>query len=238
MAGRAGADSIDLAPTFAKFTYLPGRLACNKYFFEFCIAMKKLQANHTGKGQLFNAGWLEVLTRTSVPLTIVFYGAIWLAFLSLNYFNTNLSFFDSAIFYILALFGWTLFEYLMHRYVFHFINERPWTHRFHYLIHGVHHEYPRDEERLFMPPLPGLLIICVLTGLFSFMGNHTWIWMAGFLNGWAIYVGIHYIVHTYQPRRPFKILWTHHAKHHYKQGNKAFGVSTPFWDLVFGTMPD
>jgi sterol desaturase/sphingolipid hydroxylase (fatty acid hydroxylase superfamily) len=90
-----------------------------------------------------------------------------------------------------------------------------------------------------MPPLPGFGLVCFLMALFyPLMGTSSFIFMAGFINGWALYVSIHYMIHAYQPISPFKILWTHHAKHHYKQGNKAFGVSSPFWDRVFGTMPN
>jgi len=28
-----------------------------------------------------------------------------------------------------------------------------------------------------------------------------------------------------------------HAIHHYKYPEKAFGVSSPLWDFVFGTLP-
>ena len=200
--------------------------------------MKRLFANDTGKGQVFSNSKLDILTKTSIPITILFYGSIWTAFLVLNYFYSQKSFVNAVIVYISALFFWTLFEYLMHRYVFHFINEKIWSKKFHYAVHGIHHEYPRDKERLFMPPLPGFALIFLLTGFFYlFFSNSVFIFMAGFLNGWALYVSIHYIIHVYQPVKPVKILWTHHAKHHYKDGNKAFGVSSPLWDYVFGTMP-
>jgi sterol desaturase/sphingolipid hydroxylase (fatty acid hydroxylase superfamily) len=29
-----------------------------------------------------------------------------------------------------------------------------------------------------------------------------------------------------------------HMHHHFKTPNKRFGVSSPLWDYVFGTMPD
>nr|MBC7612359.1 sterol desaturase family protein [Pseudopedobacter sp.] len=200
--------------------------------------MKKLFANDTGKGRVSSNNIIEILSKTSIPLTIITYSCIWGALMALNYFKTATSLLNSIIVYSLAIFAWTLFEYLMHRYVFHFINESSWSQRFHYAIHGVHHDYPRDEERLFMPPIPGLILIIILAGFFSFMGSLTFIWMAGFLNGWAIYVSLHYLVHAYPPQKPLKFLWRHHAKHHYKNGNKAFGVSSPFWDMVFGTMPE
>ena len=35
-----------------------------------------------------------------------------------------------------------------------------------------------------------------------------------------------------------KTLWVHHAIHHYKDDTRAYGVSSPLWDWILGTMPD
>jgi sterol desaturase/sphingolipid hydroxylase (fatty acid hydroxylase superfamily) len=129
---------------------------------------------------------------------------------------------------------WTLVEYLMHRYLFH-INES----KFQYMIHGVHHEYPRDKERLMMPPLPGIITISIFTAIWylAFWEN-TFAFMAGFILGYMLYTFIHYILHTWKPINGIKFLWAHHHKHHNPAfQNKAFGVSSPLWDYVFCTMP-
>lgn len=52
------------------------------------------------------------------------------------------------------------FEYLMHRFVFHFLAESERARKFIYVLHGNHHEYPRDKERLFMPRAKPYFIIC------------------------------------------------------------------------------
>jgi sterol desaturase/sphingolipid hydroxylase (fatty acid hydroxylase superfamily) len=57
--------------------------------------------------------------------------------------------------------------------------------------------------------------------------------------GYAGYLFVHYIVHAYPPpKNRLKQLWINHSVHHYKDGKKAFGVSPPLWDYVFGTMPE
>jgi sterol desaturase/sphingolipid hydroxylase (fatty acid hydroxylase superfamily) len=200
--------------------------------------MKKLNVSEKGNSRIFKQSFLEVFTRTSPAISFFYYGFIIGVFIYLNVRFTANSLLKSTVLYVAALFFWSFFEYIMHRYVFHFTNGTGWSKRLHYIIHGVHHQSPRDEERLFMPPLPGTLIIAVLCGFFYLLlGTDAFIWMAGFLNGWGIYVSIHYIVHMYQPVAPFKMLWTHHAKHHYKDEHKAFGVSSPLWDYIFRTMP-
>ena len=47
---------------------------------------------------------------------------------------------------------WTLFEYWLHRIVFHFEPEDGLGARMHWIIHGVHHDHPNDPMRLVMPP--------------------------------------------------------------------------------------
>src|SRR6202051_341737 len=47
---------------------------------------------------------------------------------------------------------WTLFEYWLHRIVFHFEPEAGFGARLHWIIHGVHHDHPNDPMRLVMPP--------------------------------------------------------------------------------------
>ena len=47
---------------------------------------------------------------------------------------------------------WTLFEYWLHRVVFHFEPEKGIGARLHWIIHGVHHDHPNDPLRLVMPP--------------------------------------------------------------------------------------
>ena len=63
--------------------------------------------------------------------------------------------------------------------------------------------------------------------------------IAGFLVGYAFYLVVHYVVHVYQPPKNFmKVLWVNHAVHHYKHGEYIFGVSSPLWDYIYGTMKE
>ena len=62
--------------------------------------------------------------------------------------------------------------------------------------------------------------------------------MAGIITGYMVYSSIHYSIHTYKPIKGLKFLWAHHLKHHNpKYEDRAFGVTSPFWDWVFRTMP-
>jgi 4-hydroxysphinganine ceramide fatty acyl 2-hydroxylase len=190
------------------------------------------------KGIIFKNPFLEQFTRAKVGLAALVYISYWTILVILHIKSTNIDIKVSLGIYFFALLFWSLFEYLAHRFLFHFVTENALVKRIHFLIHGVHHAFPRDTERLVMPPLPGTAIVLFLLGIYYlFLGDLAFIFTAGFINGWAIYVSIHYMVHAFKPIKGLKILWTHHAKHHYKDGNSAYGVSSPFWDKVFGTMP-
>lgn len=189
-----------------------------------------LTVKKEGKGRIFETPFLEVFTKTNPVLHVITYGgAIWL-FLYLSKAAPR----NTIMLFLLGVVVWTLTEYLMHRFLFHI---RPG--KFQYMIHGVHHEFPRDKERLMMPPLPGLILIMLFFGFwYIFFHSYTHAFMSGFLGGYLAYTYIHYIVHTHKPVKGLKFLWSHHLKHHNPvHHDKAFGVSSPIWDYVFGTMP-
>ncbi len=90
--------------------------------------------------------------------------------------------------------------------------------------------------------MPPLVSMALATGFFFLyrllMGDVGMPFTGGFLAGYAAYLTVHYVVHAYRaPNNMFKILWTHHAIHHHVENDRAFGVSSPLWDVVLGTMP-
>ena len=190
------------------------------------------------QGRIFKHPFLEKLTKSNPSTTIIFYTFLILLFLTLEIQCTRTGVLEIAMLYVAGMFTWTLMEYILHRYVFHIDEYFPSFKRFHYIVHGIHHEYPKDDERLFMPPVPGA-IIAFLMFLFwyLFFGINVFALMAGISNGYLLYSYLHYTIHTKPYGHLLHKLWSHHAKHHYKYPDKAFGVSSPFWDIIFGTMP-
>ncbi len=182
---------------------------------------------------------LEKLSRThiSVPLTLfsIYSGA--LLYYSITY--TDLSTVITGSLFALGLLAFTLTEYLMHRYVFHMATYSEWRKKIQYTSHGVHHEFPKDKTRLAMPPIVSVTLSTALLLLLRLvMGDLVFSFLPGFLMGYAGYLFVHYIIHSYQPpKNVFKILWIHHGIHHFKKNEKAFGVSSPLWDYIFQTMP-
>lgn len=191
-----------------------------------------------GQARLFKSDYLELMTKTH-PLVIysmyfpviifmLYYGA---AYKGLSIGAEVLLFIGGALF-------WSLFEYIMHRYIFHMVVESPRATRFVYTMHGVHHEFPRDKERLFMPPVPSIIIACLLFSLNYFLiGSQALAFFPGFLFGYIMYGSMHFAIHAFAPPRFLKALWRNHHLHHYKAPDKGFGVSSVLWDVVFRTVP-
>jgi sterol desaturase/sphingolipid hydroxylase (fatty acid hydroxylase superfamily) len=133
---------------------------------------------------------------------------------------------------------WTLTEYWIHRLIFHFEPERGWGARFHWIIHGVHHDHPNDPLRLVMPPsvsVPLSSLFCL--GFWAALGSPAWYaFGAGFLAGYLLYDMTHYYLHHHKPRtRAGRWLRELHMRHHFQDDTRGFGISAPYWDKAFGT---
>jgi dihydroceramide fatty acyl 2-hydroxylase len=133
---------------------------------------------------------------------------------------------------------WTLTEYWIHRAIFHFEPEDGIGARFHWIIHGVHHDHPNDPLRLVMPPsvsVPLSSLFCL--GFWAVLGTpHWYAFGAGFLAGYLIYDMTHYYLHHHKPRTRFgRWLRELHMRHHFQDDTTGFGISAPYWDRAFGT---
>ena len=200
--------------------------------------MKKTAVKQ-GKGRVFQNPVLEFLTKSSpwiiwsIYLPIIGFSMYW------GYAEHSLSLGLISALFFGAIFFWTFTEYVLHRYVFHFVNENKYVQRFHYLAHGYHHEYPKDSDHLFMPVIPSIVLATFFFTLFYLpMGMYAFAFFPGFVIGYLGYATMHYSMHVIrQPIKPLRNLWRHHHLHHYKADGTAYGVSTTLWDHIFRTLP-
>jgi dihydroceramide fatty acyl 2-hydroxylase len=135
---------------------------------------------------------------------------------------------------------WTLFEYWLHRIVFHFEPENGFGARLHWIIHGVHHDHPNDPMRLVMPPAVSVPLAAVVFGVLYviFGARYAPALGAGFFAGYLAYDLTHYYLHHFRPRGPLgRKLRERHMRHHFQDDTRGFGISAPYWDEVFGTSP-
>jgi len=197
---------------------------------------KNYVSNKDESARLFKSDLLEFFTHVHpiVPLAI-FLPAI-------GYFMYRdwslVAGWQLVLFFLGGLFIWTLTEYLLHRFVFHYEPKSEWGKKLHFLMHGVHHDYPNDSLRLLMPPVVSIPLAALFYWMFHSVMGGVFIspFFAGFLFGYLCYDMIHYATHHF-PMKSSTALWVkhHHMKHHYQTDDYNYGVSSPLWDFVFNT---
>jgi sterol desaturase/sphingolipid hydroxylase (fatty acid hydroxylase superfamily) len=196
--------------------------------------------HESGGGRLFNSPLLEALSRTHIAVPLTVFSIVSLSSLWLGHRLSGMGLAELLLTAVAGMFTFTLVEYTVHRWVYHMAPRTPRRARLQFILHGVHHAHPRDKQRLALPPLLSVIVAALFMGLFrATLGVHGWPFGAGFLAGYAVYLLIHYSIHAYRPPRGLlRALWKHHNLHHFASDQRAFGVSSPLWDLIMGTMPE
>jgi len=135
---------------------------------------------------------------------------------------------------------WTLFEYWLHRLVFHFEPAAGLGARLHWIIHGIQLEHPNDPLRLVMPPAVSIPLAAIVFGaLYLICGERYAPGLAvGFFAGYLVYDMLHYYLHHFTPQgRLGRMLRERHMRHHFQDDTRGFGISAPYWDEIFRTSP-
>ncbi|BBN08764.1 4-hydroxysphinganine ceramide fatty acyl 2-hydroxylase [Marchantia polymorpha subsp. ruderalis] len=189
--------------------------------------------------RFFESDWIEFLTRTKwwvIPL-VWMPVVLWSEMRAVK-FGLPM---EMVIPYMLVGCGlWTIAEYLIHRFLFHMKATTYWTAKAHYVLHGFHHKHPMDSMRLVFPPA------------FTFFFSYAlwWLMKAIFPNGvsqsvsgggllaYIVYDLTHYFLHygnAFSER--LRSMKRYHLNHHFKVQSDSFGITSEFWDWVFGTLP-
>lgn len=186
--------------------------------------------------RLFKNSLLETMTFVHPLWPILLWGPVIIActWVSISYYSVLLF----IILFCLGFFFWSYTEYVLHRFLFHYLPTSQAGKRFIFLVHGIHHDDPDDQRRLLMPPIPAIVLasffylaFCTVLGFQYAQG-----FFAGFMVGYLCYDYIHFFSHygRYQ-NGIMKILQQNHMRHHFKNDGKLYGVSSPLWDYIFNT---
>jgi sterol desaturase/sphingolipid hydroxylase (fatty acid hydroxylase superfamily) len=189
---------------------------------------------------MFERSWLDKLTHMHPSTPVILYLPVILYFLYRTFAAHQLGLFTAAGLFVAGGFVWTLTEYLMHRFVFHYQPTTRWGKWVHFVFHGVHHDYPRDSSRLVMAPVVSIPLAVLFYCLFLILAGPVRLppFFAGFIFGYLCYDMIHYATHHLPMHsRIGQWLKQYHALHHYQDADLSYGVSTPLWDYVFRTTP-
>lgn len=189
--------------------------------------------------RLFKSAFLEGLTHTDYRTPLI----LWLPFSAFliwkALFLLELRMPQFITWSLIGFFSWTLVEYLLHRFVFHFSAKTERAKKIIYSLHGIHHEAPELESRLLMPALPAALYCLLFYQFFLVvLGEEKMTpFFAFFLLGYLCYGYTHYGIHFFKPRTALgRYLRKHHLQHHSSHQEAKFGVSSPLWDYLFRTL--
>jgi len=136
---------------------------------------------------------------------------------------------------LLGVLTWTFLEYLIHRYMGHDKRFRKSPFGVEHLRHHIEGDYfaPSWKKALFALGVVALLSLpaIALAGRAAGLA-----YVAGLVGFYGVYELIHRLDHTHAGIGPYG-RWTrrHHFYHHFVDGRMNHGVTSPLWDLVFGT---
>jgi sterol desaturase/sphingolipid hydroxylase (fatty acid hydroxylase superfamily) len=199
---------------------------------------KNFVSNKDETVRMFENDFLEALSRVHWTVPLWVFVPIIMILLYRGIYILSLPTTEIILLVIYGMIVWTFTEYTLHRFVFHYQPKSSVGKRIHFLIHGVHHDYPKDSKRLVMPPSVSLPLATFFYLLFRALIGNTYLmpFFAGFLTGYLFYDITHYAIHHFNMHGKFW-LWikNHHSKHHYQNSNLGYGVSQPTWDYIFGT---
>lgn len=188
--------------------------------------------------RLFKWPWLEALTHTHPIVPFFLWGPVSVLFFFTAADDAQFSFFLFLVALILGLLAWSLTEYVMHRFLFHFEAQNKHAQQLLFIVHGIHHKQPQDPTRLVMPPAPSIALAFVFYSLFSFIMSGAFLsaFFASYILGYLIYDYTHYACHHFQFKKGIgKFLQKNHLQHHYQNSHLKWGVSSPLWDIIFRT---
>ncbi len=123
-------------------------------------------SNKNESVRMFESDFMELFSHVHPVTPLVIYLPVIGYMLHLAIAQRGLSIGAAAGLFALGLVIWTLVEYTMHRCVFHYEPRSGWGKKLHFLVHGVHHDYPQDASRLVMPPVISIPLALIFYGLF------------------------------------------------------------------------
>jgi sterol desaturase/sphingolipid hydroxylase (fatty acid hydroxylase superfamily) len=201
------------------------------------MAERLYVSNKNETVRMFESDFMEFFSRVHPVTPLILYLPVVGYMLYISTWQRQLPIVAVAALFLLGILLWTLLEYLIHRHIFHY---KPKTHvgkRLHYIIHGVHHDYPNDARRLVMPPSISVPLALLFYGVFLLIfGRLTPSVFAGLVFGYVCYDMLHYATHHFAMKRGLWLwLKQYHLRHHYKDDHVGYGISSPLWDYVFRT---
>ena len=202
------------------------------------MAEKHYVSNSEESIRLFQNPLLEMLSKVHFTVPLYFFVPLISYLYYLGFTGEGMNILPFFMWLVGGIITWTITEYVLHRYIFHYHPTSEFGKKIHFIFHGIHHDYPRDRLRLVMPPSVSLPLATGFFFLFRALieGPQLYVFFGAFLTGYLIYDMFHYAIHHLEVKgKLWNTLKTHHLKHHYNDPEKGFGVSSPIWDVIVGS---
>ena len=199
---------------------------------------KNYVSNKDETVRMFKSDFMEAFSRVHFTVPLYIYVPVILVMLYLSIFVYYIAAINIVGLFVGGVAAWTLTEYLLHRFIFHYKAKSEFGKKIHFVFHGVHHDYPSDSKRLVMPPSVSIPLAVLFFFIFRLIFGEILMlpFFAGFILGYLFYDISHYAIHHFNMHSKFWLaIKNHHMLHHYQDEYKGYGVSSPFWDYVFRT---
>ncbi|MFD2871483.1 sterol desaturase family protein [Mucilaginibacter ximonensis] len=199
---------------------------------------KNFISNSQESTRMFKSDLLEALSKVHYLVPVYIFVPVILASTYIAFFVKHIGALVYIEYFFIGLFVWTFTEYIMHRFVFHYVPKNKIGLRLHFIFHGVHHDYPSDAKRLVLPPSVSIPLATGFYFLFNAIlpANYIFGFFPGFILGYLFYDLSHYAIHHFNFKgKVWKAIKQHHMLHHYQTPSKGYGVSSPLWDKIFGS---
>ncbi|XXF78800.1 sterol desaturase family protein [Myxococcaceae bacterium GXIMD 01537] len=189
-------------------------------------------------GRMFENAFFEACSQGHPSLPFLFYIPLTLGLLGWALYAGTTTVGTSVLFVLLGLLTWTVLEYCIHRYFFHWEGSGPFARRVNWVAHAYHHKYPDDARRLVMPLGGSVPAAILIGGLLWLVGRPAQMipYFVGIVWGYLTYDFIHWSAHCRTPRTAWgKALREHHMAHHFATPDRNFGITNRWVDRLVGT---
>ena len=151
----------------------------------------------------------------------------------------SLSVVQKGIWFGFGIVSWTFLEYVLHRWILHWSPRGMMNRVLMDRLHILHHNNPADDTQVCIPLLFSVVVWSAIYLVLWLLGAHNHavlLFICGSFLMMIVYDIVHYSTHYMKAKNPYlKILKKHHMQHHFSDHTKRFGVTSPFWDIVFRT---
>lgn len=137
------------------------------------------------------------------------------------------------LFFITGVIAWTFTEYHLHRYLGHEHKGKNFFKKEHVVHHSKANYFAPAYKKAFAAMITSVSLILILQHLFNLQLAISF--TVGYTGMYIMYELTHYRFHAKHPISIFIKLRQRHLYHHFHNPKSNYGVTTNFWDRVFGT---